>query len=168
MSVHWKTLLRGSLKPCLDFFFITSHSISVTYHLSLKTPHPIWHHYSLVITQYFSTVCELTWCSFYSFFFFNPQYPNSPNPVKKKTPRNLSLNLVKEEEKKNPETARSERRRRSHLVWKGKKKKWRNRMHRTQWRKKEERVKSCSWVWQWDHVCDVIYENAIKNRVMET
>ena len=35
-------------------------------------------------------------------------------------------------------------------------------------RKKEERVKSCGWVWQWDPVYDVIYENAIENRVMET
>ena len=35
-------------------------------------------------------------------------------------------------------------------------------------KEKKERVKSCGWVWQWDPVYDVIYENAIENRVMET
>ena len=48
------------LRPCLDFFFsslITPHSISITHHSSLKTSHSVWHHHSLVIIQYFSTIC---------------------------------------------------------------------------------------------------------------
>ena len=119
------------IKALFGFFFlslITPHSISVTHHLSLKTPHPVWHHYSLVITQYFSTVCEFTWCSFYSLFFLQPptQYPNSTNPVKKKKKKPqkpFTEPSERRRKKKNPETARSERRRRSHLVWKEKKKK---------------------------------------------
>ena len=46
----------------MDSFFsalITLHSISVTHHSSLRIPHPVWHHHSLVITQYFLTVCGL-------------------------------------------------------------------------------------------------------------
>ena len=38
------------------FFLVTHHSISVTHHLSLKIAHLVWHHHSLLITQYFSTV----------------------------------------------------------------------------------------------------------------
>ena len=44
---------------------ITHHSIFITHHSSLKTLHPVWHHHSLVITQYFSTICRthtLTQC----------------------------------------------------------------------------------------------------------
>ena len=44
------------------FFLVTHHSISVTHHLSLKIPHLVWHHHSLLITQYFSTVCEPHTC----------------------------------------------------------------------------------------------------------
>ena len=44
----------------------------------------------------------LTWCSFYFlfiyFFSFNPQYPNSPNPVKRNGKKK------KEKKKPNPET----------------------------------------------------------------
>ena len=63
---------------------ITHHSVFITHHSSLKTPHPVWHHHSFVITQYFSTICgphTCTLCSFYFFFFFpfNSRYPNSPN-----------------------------------------------------------------------------------------
>ena len=39
------------------FFFITHHSSFNFHHSSLKIPHLVWHHHSLVITQYFSTVC---------------------------------------------------------------------------------------------------------------
>ena len=49
----------------MDSFFsalITLHSISVTHHSSLRIPHPVWHHHSLVITQYFLTVCGLHTC----------------------------------------------------------------------------------------------------------
>ena len=46
----------------MDFFLVTHHSISVTHHLSLKIPHLVWHHHSLLITQYFSTVCEPHTC----------------------------------------------------------------------------------------------------------
>ena len=54
---------------------ITHHSIFITHHSSLKTLHPVWHHHSLVITQYFSiicgthplTQCQLTFLSLFSF-----------------------------------------------------------------------------------------------------
>ena len=60
---------------------ITHHSIFITHHSSLKTLHPVWHHHSLVITQYFSTICgphTYTLCSFYFLFFlFFPSTPNT-------------------------------------------------------------------------------------------
>ena len=49
------------------FFFYHSSLITqflslVTYHFSLKIPHPIWHHHSFFISQYFLTVCgSHTW-----------------------------------------------------------------------------------------------------------
>ena len=62
---------------------ITQFSSLITHYSSLKTPHPIWHHHSFVITQHFSTICgphSYTLCSFYFIFFsFNSQYLNSPN-----------------------------------------------------------------------------------------
>ena len=43
------------------------HSISVTHHSSLKTPHPVWHYHSLLITHFsslniFHTICGLYTC----------------------------------------------------------------------------------------------------------
>ena len=108
---------KATIRSCLDFFF--HHSPLITHHLSLKIPYPfntITHFPSLNI---FHTIYGPHTCHSVHFFF---QYPNSPNPVKKK--------------KKTPETARNEGKRRSHLVWKGKKK-MKKRMHRTQWKKKK-------------------------------
>ena len=62
----------SSLRHCLDFFFFITHHFSlnffysslITRYSSLKIPHPVWHHRSLVITQYFSTVygpIPITW-----------------------------------------------------------------------------------------------------------
>ena len=56
---------------------ITNHPSLITHHSLLKTPHPVWHYHSLVITQYFSTVCgthpltqcQLTFLSLLLFFF---------------------------------------------------------------------------------------------------
>ena len=47
-------LFDQTLRPCLDFFFHNS---------SLKIPHPVWHHHSLVITQSFSTICGTHSCN---------------------------------------------------------------------------------------------------------
>ena len=66
------------------FFFFFYHSSLLTqfpslinHHSSLKTPNPIGHHHSLIITQYFSIVCgthTLTQCqlTFLSPLFFSP------------------------------------------------------------------------------------------------
>ena len=83
---------------------------------------------------------------------------------------------MKEEEKKNLETTRSEGRRRSHLVWKEKdkkKKKEHEEMHapkpmKKERKKKKEVVKSRGCDWQWVPPCSVIYGNAIELWVMET
>ena len=84
---------------------VTRHSSLSFHHSSLKISHPVWHHHSLVITQYFSTICgshTCILCSFYFFFFFlQPPVPKLTEPSekkKKKKPRNS--NLVKEEGKK--------------------------------------------------------------------
>ena len=45
------------IKALFGFFFITHYSSLNFRHSSLKIPHPVWHYHSLVITQYFSTVC---------------------------------------------------------------------------------------------------------------
>ena len=78
---------------------ITQFLSFITHHSSLKTPHPVWHQHSLVITQYFSTIYgphTCTLCSFYSFFFsFNLQYPNSLNLVRKKKKKELKTEPVK-------------------------------------------------------------------------
>ena len=42
---------------------IAHHSSLITHHSSLKIPHPVWHHHSLTITQYFS---HCLWASFLS------------------------------------------------------------------------------------------------------
>ena len=75
------------VRPCLDFFFITHHSLLNFRHSSLityNTPSPytksVWHHHWLVITQYFSIDCEphtltqrrLFSSSFFLSFFFFP------------------------------------------------------------------------------------------------
>ena len=69
----------------------------------MLTHHSITHHLSLKVLQLPKVAClafvsifdnsknftfcgthGLTWCSFYFFFFFlQPQYPNSPNPMKR-------------------------------------------------------------------------------------
>ena len=80
VTIFWQ------LRPCLDFCFLITHHFSlnfrhsslITHHSSLKTPHPVWHQHSVVITQYFSTVygthpltqCQLTFLSPFFFFFF--------------------------------------------------------------------------------------------------
>ena len=65
---------------------------------------PVWHHHSLVITQYFSHYLWVSYLSLNAVFF-----SVSPNPVKKK--------------KKKKKKPRLEGRRRSHLVLKEKEKK---------------------------------------------
>ena len=81
----WSLITQFSSPITQHSVFITQHSALsfhhssfITYHSSLKTPHPVWHHHSLVITQYFSIICgphTCTLCSFYFFFFFFLQPP---------------------------------------------------------------------------------------------
>ena len=62
---HMRTSDVFNVKALFGFFFsslITPHSIFVTHYSSLKISHSVWHHHSLVITQYFSTVCEPHTC----------------------------------------------------------------------------------------------------------
>ena len=84
---------------------ITHHSVFITHHSSLKTPHPVWHHHSFVITQYFSTICgphTCTLCSFYFSFLFFPSTPGT------QTHRTSEKN--KKEEEEDEETQKPERR----------------------------------------------------------
>ena len=60
MLDHVKAVQLVTHKALFGFFFlplITSCLISVTHHLSFKILHLVWHHYSLIITQYFHIVC---------------------------------------------------------------------------------------------------------------
>ena len=53
-------LLIEDVKALFGFFFsslITPHSISVTHHLSLKIPHPVWHTFSISHHSIFSSFC---------------------------------------------------------------------------------------------------------------
>ena len=61
-------LFDQTLRSCLDFFFHNSSLLTqfpslITHHSSLKIPHPVWHHHSLVITQSFSTICGTYSCN---------------------------------------------------------------------------------------------------------
>ena len=101
------------------------HSSLITHHL--KYPIPVWHHHSLVITQYFSHCLWAPYLSlgaaFFFFFFSIPKLTEqSEKKEKKKKPRNL--NRVKEEGKK-------------------KKKKKARTKNRTQEKKGEKMVKRC-------------------------
>ena len=65
----------------------------------------VWHHHSLLTTQYFSHYLWATYLSPSTAFFFLLQYPNSPNLVKKKMKKKRRRNpeqteLVKEKEEK--------------------------------------------------------------------
>ena len=86
---------------------VTHHSVFITHHLSLslKTPHLVWHHHSIFFNYLWAPYLYLVQLLLF-FFSFNPQYPNSPNPVRKK--KKLKTKLT-EPKKKNPEP--SERRR---------------------------------------------------------
>ena len=78
---------------------ITHHSVFITHHSSLKTPHPVWHHHSFVITQYFSTICgphTCTLCSFYFIYFF----PSTPSTQTHRTSEKKKKNKKKKKKKK--------------------------------------------------------------------
>ena len=103
----------------LDEFFLSlnfCHSISITHHLIFHTclaPSLTFHH-SIFFTLFVGPIIVTRW----SFFFFFPffQYPNSPNPVKKKdkelnSVKNVKKPLVwkeKEKEKKKNMNTHSE------------------------------------------------------------
>ena len=86
LYIYYWTIFRlpkfRIIRPCLDFFYHSSfnfrHSSLIIYHSSLKMPitlHEVCLASSLNIFQLF--VCPITviWCSFYSFFFFQPPLP---------------------------------------------------------------------------------------------
>ena len=101
---------------------VTHHSIFITHHLSLsfhrsslithysslKTPHPVWHYHSFVITQYFSTICgphSCTLCSFYFIYlFFFLQLP-----VPKLSENRISEKKRKKRRRRNPETRKKKK-----------------------------------------------------------
>ena len=127
--------IRSALFGLKKWSLITQFLSPITHHSSLKTPHPVWHHHSLVITQYFSTICgphTCTLCSFYFLFFFlQPPVPKLTEPSEKKNPK--SLNPVKKKMKKKKPRNQKE----------GKKKKEEGRIEdRTSEKKKEEELKT--------------------------
>ena len=105
-------------------FFITHFPSLIT-----KNTLPVWHHHSLVLTQYFSHCLWALYLSLGAVFIF--YFLVSPNPMKKKKnpdqitePNERKRRRRKKEKKK----SRSEGRR-SHLVWKEKEKKEDEEMH---------------------------------------
>ena len=110
LYIYYWTIFRlpkfRIIRPCLDFFYHSSfnfcHSSLIIYHSSLKMPitlHEVCLASSLNIFQLFVGSITVIWCSFYSFFFFQPPLPKliELSEKKKKKPRNPnSLNPVKE------------------------------------------------------------------------
>ena len=165
-----KSWVCKEYKALFGFFFyhsslLTQFSLLITHHVKHPTSFgTITYLSSLNIFQLFVGHIPVTWCNFYFFFSFNPQYPNSSNLVKKKKPRN---HMQWKKKKKKPSSVKGKRKKEDEETAciepsEERKKK------RKEKKRKKERVKSCGWVWQWDPVYDVIYENAIENRVMET
>ena len=93
LNFSFQFLILSKIKGCLVFFFvITPHSIFITHYLKYPNfPNPTRLD-TVFNSQYskFSTFCGPHTCNlvqlllffFFFFFPFNPQYPNSPNPVK--------------------------------------------------------------------------------------
>ena len=77
-------------------------SFFITHHSSLKIPYPFGTITHLSSLNIFHTVCGPQTCHSmqFFFFFFNPQYPNSPNSVKKKEKKKERKNPVSE--RRNP------------------------------------------------------------------
>ena len=112
--------------------------VSITYHskireLSDENNHPkpsqtiihlwdpIWHHHSTCHHSNFSTVCGPYICNlvqlllFYFLFFSNPQYPNSPKPMKKRKKNQTKTKPVKgkrKKKKKKPPSMKGKRKKR--------------------------------------------------------
>jgi len=116
MRLLYDQLCFMILRPCLDEYFSSfnfRHSSLIT-----KNTLPVWHHHSLVLTQYFSHCLCVPYLSlgvvlFFIFYFYN--FLVSLNPVKKKKKTQIiSLNPVKEEEEekekkeKNPDQKEEE------------------------------------------------------------
>ena len=126
----------------------------------------VWHHNSLLITQYFSHYLWATYLSPSTAFFFLLQYPNSPNLVKKKNRSwrpNQWKKLVKEEEekkkKRNPEQTEP-------VKEDEEKKKELNSQPRK--KKSQKVVKSCSWILFVGPLRVFNYNISIELWVMET
>ena len=97
--------IRSALFGLKKWSLITQFSSPITHHSSLKTPHPVWHHHSFIITEYFSTICGPYTCNcvaFTLFFFFFPSISNT------QTHRTSEKN--KKEEEEDEETQKPERR----------------------------------------------------------
>ena len=99
-------LKKGSLITQFSSL-ITQFSSLIAHHSSLKTPHPVWHHHSFVITQYFSTICGFHTCTLCIFYFiyllFFLQLP---------VPKLTELVKKKKKKKKRKKKKKNERRRR--------------------------------------------------------
>ena len=101
---------------------------------------PIWHHHSTCHHSNFSTVCGPYICNlvqlllFYFLFFSNPQYPNSPKPMKKKKKNETKTKPVKGKRKKKKKKPPS-------MKGKRKKRRWRNQTHWTGEKKKGQKLR---------------------------
>ena len=131
---NWRLHLTWEIKPLFGFFFpysslLNQFSSLITHHLKYPNSlHEVCLAPSLVITQNFQLFVgpiPVTWCSFYSFFFFlQPPIPKLIEPSEKKKNQKPKL------------TEPSERRRRRRRRKKKKSPKtW------TQWKKKEKKKK---------------------------
>ena len=139
--------------------FITHHFLLSFHHSSLKTPHPVWHHHSLVITQYFSIICcpiPVPCVAFTLLFLF----PSTPSTHRTQWEKNNSKNknqTHRTQKKKKKEELKTEQ-------WKKKRKK-KEEEDRIQRRKEKKKVK-CQKLRLWVPLYMFNYKNVIELWVM--
>ena len=98
--------IRSALFGLKKWSLITQFLSPITHHSSLKTPHPVWHHHSFIITQYFSTICGPYTCTCAAFtlffFFFFPSTPTTQTHRTSEKKKKKNKNKKKKKKMKKP------------------------------------------------------------------
>ena len=105
----------------------------------------VWHHHSLLITQFFSHYLWAPYLSPVQLFHFFFQYPNSLNPVKKKKKKKRTDRTSEKKKKKRTEQPTQEKKKRTEQpTQKKNKNKKKKKKKNSQPRKRKKKVKRWS------------------------
>ena len=98
--------IRSALFGLKKWSLITQFLSPITHHSSLKTHHPVWHHHSFIITQYFSIICGPipVPCVAFTLFFF----PSTPSTYRTQWEKNNSKNKNETHRTQKKEEGRTE------------------------------------------------------------